>query len=76
MLLGFFFLVFFPPGCSSHSLKLHLQSFLAGGNIPCTEDYCKGTVNFVPKVYLPFTCAAVPDFLLACAQLLPINHFI
>lgn len=57
MLLGVFccvflvqFLVFFSPEGSNHALKFHLQSFLAGGNVPCTEDYCRDTVNFVPKV--------------------------
>lgn len=73
---GVFLFVISFAECSNHALKFHLQSFLAGGNIPCTEDYCRGTVNFGPKVYLPFTCAVVPGFLLACAQLVPISHFI
>lgn len=68
-------LLFFPEG-SNHALKFYLQSFLVGGNIPCTEDYCRGTVSFVPEVYLQCTCTVVPGFLLACAQMLPISHFI
>lgn len=72
-----YFCWFFSPGRSNHILQLHLLSFLAGGNIPCTEDYMlRGTAYFVPKVYLPFMCAVVPGVLLACAKLLPINHFI
>lgn len=48
---GLLLLLFFPEG-SNHALKFFPQSFLAGGNIPCTEDYCRGTANFVPEVYL------------------------
>jgi len=47
---------FFSWRFKSH-ITIAAPKHVAGGNFPLTEDYCTGTVYFVPKVCFLFMCA-------------------